>query len=98
MGQREQAIADYSQAIDLGLRFTGAYSNRGECYHALQRYAEAVDDFTAAIHIDPTGQLYQARGEAYELLGNKAEGDAQRQLFEQAEADYDQAQRLWDTE
>ena len=94
----DQALADFSQAIAFNPQESAAYINRGLCYTELQYYREAVADFATAIDINPTAQLHRARGEAYEAWGNEAPLDDQSQLFEQALADYEEADRLRDTE
>ena len=94
----DQALADFSQAIELNPQYASAYHVRGICYTELRQYREAVADFTAAINISPTAQLHQSRGEAYESWGNEAPLDDQSQLFDQALADYEEADRLRDFE
>ena len=96
--QFDQALADFSQAIALNPQESAAYINRGLCYTDLQQYREAVVDFTTAIDISPTDRLHQMRGQAYEAWGNEAPLDDQSQLFDQALADYEEADRLRDTE
>lgn len=94
----DQALADFSQAITLNPQESEAYITRGRCYTELHQYRQAVADFTTAIGINPTAQLHQARGEAYESWGNEAPLDDQSQLFDQALADYEEADRLRDFE
>ena len=96
--QFDQALADFSQAIALNLQESDTYTTRGRCYTELRQYREAVADFTTAININPTARLYQSRGEAYESWGNEAPLDDQNRLFDQALADYEEADRLRDFE
>jgi tetratricopeptide (TPR) repeat protein len=55
---RERALADYTTAIDKGLKrgLTAAvwYNNRGVIYRQLQDDPHALQDFTMALQIEPT--------------------------------------------
>jgi len=55
---RQRALADYTTAIDEGLKsgFHASewYNNRGVLYMQLQDNQHALEDFTAALHIDAT--------------------------------------------
>jgi tetratricopeptide (TPR) repeat protein len=73
---RERALADYTTAIDEGnkhgLMAATWYNNRGVLYRQLQDLDHALQDFTAAIRVDPTyvlalhnrAQLRRALGDA----------------------------------
>ena len=73
---RERALADYTTAIDEGgkhgLMAATWYNNRGVLYRQLQDLDHALQDFTAAIRVDPTyvlalhnrAQLRRAIGDA----------------------------------
>jgi tetratricopeptide (TPR) repeat protein len=73
---RERALADYTTAIDEGskhgLMAATWYNNRGVLYRQLQDSEQALQDFTAAIRVDPTyvlalnnrAQLRRALGDA----------------------------------
>jgi len=66
----EEAIADFTRALDLDKTYRIAYY-RGVVYAVLKQYAEAIDDFTLSLEINP----YQAfclfrRGQAYYHIGD----------------------------
>jgi Tfp pilus assembly protein PilF len=73
---RERALADYTTAIDEGSKhgFMAAtwYNNRGVLYRQLQNLDHALQDFSAAIRVEPTyvlalhnrAQLRRALGDA----------------------------------
>jgi lipoprotein NlpI len=52
-GLYDQAIADYSRAIDLMPKFVIAYIDRGNAYYDKGLYALAETDFAKAIELDP---------------------------------------------
>jgi tetratricopeptide (TPR) repeat protein len=62
----QQAIADYTRAIELDPKDALVYSNRGNAYHDLEEYHRAIEDYTRAIELDPKDALaYYNRGNAY---------------------------------
>lgn len=66
----EQAIADFTQAIELDANFAAAYSNRCLVYIQLGDYAKAADNCTAALQRNPDNtEAYLNRGLAYYRLG-----------------------------
>lgn len=67
--QYEQAIEDFTQAIDLDAGFATAYSNRCLVYIQLGDYEKAVEDCTSAVQINPNKEAYLNRGLAYYRLG-----------------------------
>jgi len=82
IGDDEQAIADYDQAIALQPDYAEAYNNRGIAYGAKGDLAHAIADFDQVIALDrDDAEVYNNRGIAY-----AAKGD-----FARAIADYDQA-------
>src|SRR5208283_4575898 len=59
-----------------------AYYNRGDAYHSLGNYKQAIADYDRAIEINPKStEAYYNRGNVYYSLGN----------YKQAIADYDRA-------
>ena len=85
LGEYENAIADYTKAIELDLENASAYSNRGNAYKNLGKYQEAITDFTKLIELNPKNSwAYHNRGYSYDALGE----------HEKAEADYAKAIEL----
>jgi tetratricopeptide (TPR) repeat protein len=67
----EQAIADFTQAIELDADFAAAYSNRCLVYLQLGDYTKAADDCTTSLQLNPDNtEAYLNRGLAYYRLGN----------------------------
>jgi tetratricopeptide (TPR) repeat protein len=52
-GRHEEALADYSRAIELDPTMIDAYVNRGNTYRDLKRDADAMNDYTRGLEIDP---------------------------------------------
>ena len=69
-GRFDEAIAEYTKAIEEGSRLAGAYAFRGEVYRRLGKLDEAIADLNKGVEIDPTflwgvvrlGQAYQDKG------------------------------------
>ena len=62
----DEAIGDFSRAIELKPDFTEAYNNRGNAYVDKGDFIEAVDDFTISIGLQPDfAEAYRNRGVAY---------------------------------
>jgi len=51
-GDRDHAIADYTEAIRLDAKLANAYHNRGRAYRAKSENDRAVVDFKEAIRLD----------------------------------------------
>ncbi len=84
-GNLEQAIADYSRAIELAPDFVDAYNNRGFAYARAGNLEKAFADYGQAIELNPGYALvYLNRGSAYAESGD----------LERAIADYDRAIEL----
>ena len=49
----DQAIADFTKAIEIGPKDADVYNNRGIAYAAKGLYDQAIADYTKAIEIDP---------------------------------------------
>ena len=68
-GNYQEAIANYTRAINLDSSFSEAYRYRGiaRCY--AKNYYEAIPDFDIAIKLDPEDAAsYNGRGAVYEEL------------------------------
>lgn len=68
-GNCEQAIKDFTRAIELEPNFTEAYYSRGICFGFSFKYEEAIKDFTKAIELNPVASVtydpYRYRGVNY---------------------------------
>jgi tetratricopeptide (TPR) repeat protein len=72
LGDKQGAIDDFTQAIQIDPNFAQAYHNRGLARYLLGDKQGAIDDYTQAIHIDPNNAYaYNNRGLARYLLGDK---------------------------
>jgi tetratricopeptide (TPR) repeat protein len=59
----DEAMDDFSKAIEINLKYTQAYVNRGVIYMNEKKYDLALDDFNAAIQLDPNlAEAYYNRG------------------------------------
>lgn len=71
MQQYEQAVQDYSKAIELTPNYPEAYNNIGNICRILEDYTLAIEYYNEAIHLNPNfAMAYHNRGIAYMLLGN----------------------------
>ncbi len=81
-GKYDEAISDYSKALEINPRDAEAYYNRGIVYNRKGQYDEAISDFSKALEINQRYALaYQNRGIAHD---NKGE-------YDQAISDYTKA-------
>ena len=72
-GKLDQAIADYTKALELNPKFDWAYYNRGNAYGKKGRHDRAIADYNKALEINPRFFLaYFNRGNAYEKKGRHA--------------------------
>ena len=84
-GYFEQAISDFSKAIELDPSEADAHYNRGLAYGELHRVGEAIADFEKAIELDANhAHAYYRRGLAL----------AEHRRIAEATADLETAQRL----
>jgi len=62
-GQYDEAISDFSKAIEINPRYAQAYLNRGTAYHRIGQYEQAISDLNNAIEINPRyAEAYFNRG------------------------------------
>ena len=65
-GQYDQAIADYTKAIELDPKYAEAYKSRGFVYTSKGQHDQAIADCSKAIELDPKYVgAYKNRGYAY---------------------------------
>jgi tetratricopeptide (TPR) repeat protein len=69
----EQAIADYTKAIELMYRpLSEPYTNRGNCYQILGEYDKAFEDYNKAIQLDSNYALaYYNRAHCHKEMGEE---------------------------
>ena len=72
-GVYEQAIEDYTRAIELDEAFAEAYFNRGVSYYELGQYQEAITDLSQAIRLDPADDNYYSRRSLAYLFADQPE-------------------------
>lgn len=82
IGQYDQAILDYTEAIEITPKYADAYYNRGNAYSKNDMLDQAILDYTKAIEIKPNyAEAYYNRGNAY----------GKKKKFDQAISDYTKA-------
>ncbi len=84
-GKVEEAIDDFTKAIEIDKHFAQAYAARGTAYLMTSRPAKAAEDFDKAIQLDPkNATTYVNRARAYMGL----------QMLDEAEQDLNHAIEL----
>jgi spermidine synthase len=84
-GQYQQAIINFSKAIELNPNYAMAYNNRGYAYNRLGHYQLAIKDFNKVISLKSDyANAYNNRGISYTSLGQ----------YMRAIEDYNEAIRL----
>jgi tetratricopeptide (TPR) repeat protein len=74
LGHYDDALVDYSVAIDRDPKLSYCYFSRGSLYLTLGEYQKAVSDFTTALGERPSDALaLSRRGQAYEALGQRSQ-------------------------
>ncbi|MCX5883861.1 MAG: tetratricopeptide repeat protein [Deltaproteobacteria bacterium] len=73
MGNFEDAVNDFTQAITSDPNFDEAYYSRGRALGRLGKHEQAISDFTRALSLNPTANAYADRGTAYGILGQHAQ-------------------------
>jgi len=69
-GQLDQAISDYTKALEINPKYAEAYYNRGNVYSDKGQYDQAISDFTKALEINPKyAEAHYNRGIAYVKKG-----------------------------
>jgi tetratricopeptide (TPR) repeat protein len=76
LGSNQQALADYTRAIELDPTFAWALINRGNVYIDLKEYELALRDYDAALALGEIPRAYVGRGEACSGLKRYDEAEA----------------------
>lgn len=81
-GRYDEAVEEYTKAIELYPNYATAYDGRGSAYADKGQYDLAIADFTKAIEIDPHYIVaYFNRGLSYKAQGEKAKAIADLEEF-----------------
>ena len=92
-GSYEEAIAEFTKAIQLSPKDPQIYNDRGLVYHRMNRFPEAMEDFSKAIEIAPKNYAgYSGRGGA--LVAQNQNDAALADLNKALELKPDDAQTL----
>ena len=80
--QTDEALKDYSRAIELSPNNAAAYTNRGVAYGEKGEHKLAIKDYTTAIKLNPDfANAYNNRGYTYV---EKEETDPRNQRSQQS--------------
>lgn len=72
-GAYEQAIADYTRALELDDTLADAWFNRGCSYYEMGMYNQSIEDLTRAIAIDPNDDNFYGRRSLAYLFSDRLE-------------------------
>ncbi|BAY88189.1 MULTISPECIES: UvrD-helicase domain-containing protein [unclassified Tolypothrix] len=65
----QEALADYTQVLQLNSQYTEAYVRRGRAKIKLKQYLSAIEDYNQALMINPqSAEIYYERGRVYQIL------------------------------
>ena len=71
LGRFDEAIRDYTKAVDIDPLNAFAYYNRGISYDRKGDFTSAIENFTLALKLDPNNpDFYHNRGFSHRKLGN----------------------------
>ena len=66
----EEAIQDFSKAIEFNPKYSNAFNNRGLAKSSIGKKLEAIEDFSKAIEFSPlNADFYMNRGSTKNDLG-----------------------------
>jgi tetratricopeptide (TPR) repeat protein len=92
-GKRNEAIAEYTAAVDLFPLFYEAIDNRAFTYMELGKYEDALQDFELSLQVNPEGvHAFFSKGECLMKLGRLREAEA---IFEQGVARFPEQRDLF---
>jgi tetratricopeptide (TPR) repeat protein len=93
----EDAIADYTKAIELDPQHTRAYNNRGNAYISLGETESALRDYDTALELDPDLALtYFNRGLLHYQLGNPEQAIVDLEMYLELVPDADDRAQVED--
>jgi tetratricopeptide (TPR) repeat protein len=85
-GDGGEAVAQYTQALQINPRFVEALVQRGVAHTSLKEFDQAIEDETRALELRPT---------SYEALYNRARAYWQSKRYDKAFADYRKALKTY---
>jgi tetratricopeptide (TPR) repeat protein len=71
MGEREEALRDFTSAIKLDKNFVAAYISRASTYYGMGKYQEALDDLTEYIKRKPAADAYEGIAKIYRAMADQ---------------------------
>ena len=69
IGAYNEAIADYTKALENDPKNLQYLHNRGFCYERVAEYEKAIVDFSEEINISSSSASYFIRGYCYDSMG-----------------------------
>lgn len=95
LGHFQEAVADFSNAIELNSGYVTAYINRANAYAKLEKYKAAYQDFATAQKLSPNNPaIYAIRGSLNFLLGRFSDAVADYKYYLSLKPD-DMYRMLW---
>ncbi len=74
IGERQEAMEDFNQALRLDPELATAYYNRGFIRFELKDYQQAIENFNQAIQLNPeNADAYHCRCLVHQVQGDKQE-------------------------
>ena len=71
--QYDKAAEELTKLIKVNAADAEAYQTRGRMLGLAKHYKTAIDDYTMAIKLEPTGRFYKERAALYKLTGKQKE-------------------------
>ena len=88
LGDYEEAIGAYRQAVELNSKLSKPHNNLGLAYAALNRLEEAVAEFRQAVRLRPDyAEAHYNLGVAYFQLGRKQAAEEQKKTLVKLKSD-----------
>ncbi len=82
LGENESAIKDFTSVLKEAPRNSSVYTLRATAYKALEQFTNALNDYSAAVFVDPSADSYYNRGVFFMNIKyyKDANGDLTRSL------------------
>lgn len=72
-GDYEAAYSDMTSAIENGVGTSAVFNDRGSCQRMLNKYPEAIVDYSKAIEVEPKAMYFCNRASIYAKMGQNDE-------------------------